>query len=71
MPRVGRPVGRREEEARNAKATRSRDLAESRSLESGGNPFNGNFPTMTVCYAHSLADDKIVPVRRLDFAVVS
>src|SRR6267378_1220579 len=45
VPPVGRPVGRREEDVRNAKETRSRDSVEGRSLQGRSGPSGGSFPT--------------------------
>src|SRR5712664_2207754 len=44
VPPVGRPVGRREEDVRNAKETRSRDSVEGRSLQGRSGPSGGSVP---------------------------
>src|SRR5580692_3184706 len=46
VPLVRRPVGRREEDVRNAKASRSRDLAEGRSLQDRSSSFGRNVPVL-------------------------
>src|SRR5713101_8046343 len=46
VPPVGRPVGRRGEDVGNVKASRSRDLAQSRSSEDRSGPFVGSFPVL-------------------------
>src|SRR5260370_33245522 len=44
VPPVGKPVGRREEDVRNVKASRSRDSFEGRSLQGRSGPFGGRVP---------------------------
>ncbi len=46
VPPVGRPVGRRGKDVGNVKASRSRDLAQSRSSEDRSGPFVGSFPVL-------------------------
>src|SRR5438445_3844045 len=45
VPPVGKPAGRREEDVRNAKASRSRDSVEGRSLQGRSGPSGGSFPS--------------------------
>src|SRR2546427_12818181 len=44
VPPVGEPVGPREEDVRNVKASRSRDSTEGRSLQGGSGPAGGSVP---------------------------
>src|ERR1700746_2456360 len=46
VPPVGRPVGRREEDVGNVKASRSRDSIEGRSLQDRSGPFGGSVPVL-------------------------
>src|SRR5580700_3795174 len=45
VPPVGRPGGRREEDVRNAKTTRSRDSVEGQPLQGRSGSSGGSFPT--------------------------
>src|SRR5438445_2402000 len=46
VPPVGEPVGRREEDVRNVKASRSRDSTEGWSLQGRSSPSGGSFPVL-------------------------
>src|ERR1700730_8195605 len=46
VPPVGRPVRRRAEDARNAKASRNRDSVEGGSLQGRGGPSGGSVPVL-------------------------
>src|SRR5467141_1514597 len=46
VPPVGEPVGPREEDGRNVKASRSRDSTEGRSLQGGSGPSGGSVPVL-------------------------
>src|SRR6266851_7989798 len=46
VPPVGEPAGRREEDVRNVKASRSRNSAEGRSLQGRSGPSSGSVPVL-------------------------